>query len=306
MKTQKIVAVVVTYNRKTILEECIRSLINQSLNDIDVLIIDNASTDGTKEYIASYLGNSKVYYFNTNANLGGAAGFNIGIRKAYEMGYKYIWIMDDDSIPRLNCAEVLANAANTLDGDFGFLSSYVEWSDGSPCVMNIQSVSPKWINSSEKLKKGMLRVENASFVSMFINREAVEKCGLPIKEFYIWGDDAEYSERISKFYKNYFVSDSIVTHKTDSNHGIDICQEKIDKIDRMVYMYRNRMYLSRKKGIIRTLRSIGHNVVEALKVMKKSSNKIKRVFVIVKGTTMGLIFNPQIEMLSDISGKDGL
>ena len=95
---KKIAAIVVTYNRKELLKECINALLDQDYENCDVLVIDNASTDGTENYIAEEIKNKKVKYYNTGANLGGAGGFNYGMRKAVEEKYEYAWVMDDDCI----------------------------------------------------------------------------------------------------------------------------------------------------------------------------------------------------------------
>ena len=93
----KIAAVVVTYNRKEYLLNNISHLLNQENNNLDIIIIDNASTDGTKDAIEEFIINNQVIYVNTGMNLGGAGGFNYGIKFAYELNYDYIWIMDDDT-----------------------------------------------------------------------------------------------------------------------------------------------------------------------------------------------------------------
>lgn len=95
---KSVAAVVVTYNRKELLKEAIDALLMQSVAEADVLVVDNASTDGTKDYIADYIDQGQIIYINTGENLGGAGGFNFGMRKACEAGYKYVWIMDDDAI----------------------------------------------------------------------------------------------------------------------------------------------------------------------------------------------------------------
>jgi GT2 family glycosyltransferase len=93
-----IAGIVVTYNRLALLEECIEALMAPTDQSFDILIIDNASTDGTGERMQDYVRNGSIRYFNTGENSGGAGGFNYGIRKAYELGYEYFWLMDDDTI----------------------------------------------------------------------------------------------------------------------------------------------------------------------------------------------------------------
>ena len=189
---KKIVAVVVTYNRKKLLKENLNALLNQSYKDFDILLIDNASTDGTKEYVKEELENEKITYINTGANLGGAGGFNFGVREAIERGYDYAWLMDDDTIPTETALESLANKTELLKGDFSFLSSLCKWTDGNIATMNKQIITYEYIFEYEKIYNNLLLVERASFVSFYVNLSVAKKVGLPYKEFFIYGDDWEY------------------------------------------------------------------------------------------------------------------
>ena len=82
LMNNEVAAVVVTYNRKDLLQQCVNKLQNQTCS-LDILIIDNASTDGTGELFVGSPNN--VFYINTGANLGGAGGFSFGTKKAAEM-----------------------------------------------------------------------------------------------------------------------------------------------------------------------------------------------------------------------------
>ena len=147
MKTKRVGTIVVTFNRKKMLKECIEALLKQSYDNQEILVIDNASTDGTREEIAKLLGaghdfgNMELIYQNTGANLGGAGGFQYGVRWAVEHGYDYIWLMDDDCIPETGALAALLAAWENLGGKCGWLSSKVLWKDGSLCTMNVQKES---------------------------------------------------------------------------------------------------------------------------------------------------------------------
>ena len=95
---ERVAAVVVTYNRNELLAQCIKALLGQQNAVCDILIVDNASTDGTGAYLAA-LNEPRVHSRSTGANLGGAGGFNFGMRWAVEAGYDLVWIMDDDTLP---------------------------------------------------------------------------------------------------------------------------------------------------------------------------------------------------------------
>ena len=245
---KKVVAVVVTYNRKELLKECINALLDQEYKNLDVLVVDNASTDGTKEYIKTELKNKRIHYVNTGSNLGGAGGFNFGLKEAYKMGYDYYWIMDDDCISHKDSLTKLLEADKKLNGEYGFLSSKVLWKDDSICKMNIQKRN--LIKKVKDWDKNFQSIIMATFVSFFIKKETVEEFGLPIKEFFIWSDDFEYSRRISRKNKCYFISDSVVSHKSKNNIGSNIVIDNSDNLSRYSYAYRNEYYLYRTEGLI--------------------------------------------------------
>lgn len=88
-------ALIVTYNRKELLKQSIEALL-RSETPCDIIVIDNASTDGTETALEPFIGSGRISYHNTGANLGGAGGFNFAIKTALKQGYEYMWIMDDD------------------------------------------------------------------------------------------------------------------------------------------------------------------------------------------------------------------
>ena len=119
----KTAAVVVTYNRKELLKECIDSLLKQEGAACDIIVVDNASSDGTAELVRDEYNIPKVIYTNTGANLGGAGGFQYGVKKAVLLGYEYVWIMDDDTLPQSTALDKLFEVDRELNGRWGFLSS---------------------------------------------------------------------------------------------------------------------------------------------------------------------------------------
>ena len=292
---KKILAVVVTYNRKELLRENIEALLNQSFSQFDIMIIDNASTDGTYEYIFDLARNQgKIKYYNTGKNLGGAGGFSLGIKKACEKGYEKIWIMDDDTIPQTTALEELVKADRLLNGDYGFLASTVLWTDNSWNKMNLLRTDA-WhaFEKNELVEKGMVPINRASFVSLLINAETVFEMGLPIKEFFIWSDDQEYTDRISKKYPCYYISHSKVVHKTATNEGSNIAVDSIDRIDRYKLAFRNEYYIARRNKTKKEYRTNVRGYL--LTILRKSKNyKLKRIKILLLGVLAGKRFKPEI------------
>ena len=133
--TRPIAAVVVTYNRLDLLMQCVEALRSQT-TACDILVVNNASTDGTDRWLDEQ---QDVHSRNTGSNLGGAGGFNYGMRWAVEAGYEYVWVMDDDTLPEPDALEKLVEADRILKGNYGWLSSKCLWTDGTLCPMN-----PRW------------------------------------------------------------------------------------------------------------------------------------------------------------------
>lgn len=291
---KKILAIVVTYNRKELLTECLEALLHQECSFLDVLIVDNASTDGTYEYIEPILKNKRVIYENTGANIGGAGGFNYGMKIAVKLNYDYVWMMDDDTIVKKDSLTKLLEADEKLKGNYGFLSSRALWTDGNICRMNRQ-----------KLKRGeqnkeLPKICFASFVAFFTKTDVIREVGLPIKEFFIWADDVEYSHRIQLKYDCYLVPNSEVIHKTKNNIGSNIAKDD-ERIERYKYAFRNETFIARKKNINGKLYEFAKNCFQILRVLLVSKKyKFKKIKIILSSIYEGLFrFNPKIEYIRD-------
>lgn len=289
----KIATVVVTYNRKALLQENIECLLSQTYSNQDIIIINNASTDGTTEWLEG-LENEKITHINTGKNLGGAGGFQYGIRYAAEHNYDYVWVMDDDCMPDQDALLELLLAGKKLHGHFGFLSSLVKWKDGSLCKMNVQRKTV--FKDLDDFSQQITPISMASFVSLFIPIRIVREVGLPIKEFFIWTDDWEYTRRISKKHRCYLVKKSVVTHKSSSNFGASIIKDSPDRLDRYQYIYRNDMYLYRREGLPGYCYVFLRNAYHILMILVKAKNeKGKRIHMIISGQRAGMDFDPEIE-----------
>ena len=290
----RVATVVVTYNRKELLLENIKSLMQQTrAKEQDIIIIDNNSTDGTYEVLQQHIVNNDIIYCNTGANLGGAGGFNYGMRYALEAGYDYVWVMDDDCMPAANCLDVFLTYEKEHAGECGFLSSKVLWQDGKICVMNVPRAT--MYRNNKDFSSKAVSVSMASFVSFFVPASVVKDVGLPIKDFFIWTDDWEFSRRISLKYPCYLLNESVVTHKSKSNIGANIATESAERLDRFFYLYRNDVYLYRREGMQGFLYETVRLSYHFLTILLKSDNKILRLKKLYQGTVAGFSFNPQIE-----------
>ena len=290
---EKAAAVVVTYNRRELLLQNIAALLNQTAkNLLDILIIDNHSTDGTREALQTYVDQGLIHYIDTGSNLGGAGGFHFGIKQAVERGYKWLWLMDDDTLPSPTALEEFLKEDANLNGNYGFLSGKVLWKDDSICTMNIQKET-KWKRMKEFDTEK--QIQYASFVSLFLRSEMVRKVGLPYKEFFIWADDWEYTRRISRCCPCYYIPQSVVRHWCGSNVGADIVSVPYERVERFNYMYRNDVVLYRQDGLEGKLYLAVRNMIHRIRVILKSDHKKEKLAIIRKGSREGKRFFPKID-----------
>ena len=110
-------AVVVTFNRKRLLRNCVMALLNQTLSLDAVIVIDNASTDGTEGLLreSGLLDDARLIYRKLDSNTGGAGGFCEGVKLALESGFDWVWLMDDDAEPANDAFQQLFNDPDVLD-----------------------------------------------------------------------------------------------------------------------------------------------------------------------------------------------
>lgn len=287
-----IVAVVVTYNRKVLLKECIDAILKQTRPITKLIIIDNNSTDGTYEMLENenYLNNSKVFCKRLEKNTGGAGGFHEGIKEAIKDQADWVWIMDDDTIPNNDCLEkILLAKEKTNNKNVSFFASSIYGVNKE--FMNVPNVDTSveengYQNWYEFLADKMVKINTATFVSLLINGDAIRKFGLPCKQYFIWGDDTEYTMRLTKYYgPAYMVGDSIAIHKRKLTKALNIVDEEDkNRIKMYYYMVRNNLINTKNyKGSKATIALLIQYIKSIIFVTFKGKLKMKKIGVILKG-----------------------
>lgn len=221
----KVSAVVVTYNRRELLEKTLAGLESQERPLDHIVVIDNASTDDTESYLASRPFSVAHTVRRLDSNTGGAGGFAAGIEIAYGLGFDAFWVMDDDSVVRPGALGPLLRDLADAEQRLGFKPSFaaslvVFHEDGQLCEMNTPETTWDWARPIA-LGADYPLVKSASFVSCLVTREGVHAVGLPSANFFIWYDDAEYTQRLAKFRPGIFVADSVVDHLIPQNRGVN-------------------------------------------------------------------------------------
>jgi GT2 family glycosyltransferase len=219
------IAVIVTRNRPEKLALALKAVALQTRRPDLTLVIDNASDDVTRDFLAAALhADATLRVHRLAQNMGGAGGFCEGIRQACALGADWIWLSDDDAYPSPDALDVLAVTMARFEARHGrrppFACSRVEWTDGSHCEMNTPRPVwdwPRFLTADDPVAL----VDSCSFVSVLLSRWAVDLHGLPIAEYFIWFDDAEYTRRLSQTHPGIYCPESRVTHDIAVNRGVN-------------------------------------------------------------------------------------
>ena len=288
---KKVAIIVVTFNRLLLLKEVISALRMQTYSEKQIVVVNNGSTDDTESWLRQQ---SDIVAISQD-NSGGAGGFYTGMKYAVENGYDFCWIIDDDVITQPNALDELICSYNKKH-NIGFVCSQVVGVDGQ--AMNTPTVFSKAENGCypdfcDLIKYQMIRVSSATFVSVLIPSVVIEDVGLPCKEFFIWGDDSEYTCRISRKYSCYMSCLSSVVHKRESQRILSLEEEKNrNRIKNYYFQIRNNGYVIYKYGTVQ------EKFIYHLYVLKHFFKNIfsdpYKSWIVLKGYVAFYFFNPRL------------
>jgi GT2 family glycosyltransferase len=243
-----VVAVVVTWNRRDLLVEALAEVRGQTHPPTAVVVVDNASTDGTDGLLERDTGLDVV---RLEKNTGGAGGFAVGIEQAMTHDPDLVWLLDDDTIPTPDAARELVRAWQEYADPGGLspavLASKVVWTDGRDHPMNTPRRKPgagrTELEAAERV--GALPIRSASFVSIMCDARVIRERGVPLADYFLWNDDFEYSTRLIRDGAGLYVPASVVVHKTRVFGSTDA-----DPGERFFYEVRNKVWLfTRSRGL---------------------------------------------------------
>jgi rhamnopyranosyl-N-acetylglucosaminyl-diphospho-decaprenol beta-1,3/1,4-galactofuranosyltransferase len=212
----RVVAAVVTYNRKELLGECVRAILVQEHAVERVLVVDNASSDGTEDL--NVLRDPRVDYERLPENRGGAGGFARAVERAREVDAEWIWLMDDDAEPPPQALRTLLSSPPASDPGTAAVVHRVVNPDGTlqPGARGFLRGRPVALPESDYVDHP--RVDYATFVGFCVRMAAARSIDPPKAEMFIWADDYEYCLRLRPHGDVRVVPESPILHKDVGEH----------------------------------------------------------------------------------------
>ena len=258
--------VIVTFRRQALLGGLLDSVLELTAAPWRVVVVDNENSDETARIVADFEaranahwglttddpdslgGTSRALYVPMESNTGGSGGFSEGVRRAYELGAEWFWVMDDDVAVEPDGLETLGRWSEETEAVMGlrrdfddghFFWQYRFW----PRLAIYSPLSRDGWRQGERFK-----LCNAlCFEGGFFSRGVVEKIGLPDARFFIYLDDALYGYLASKVTDVYYVPDYVLSRRREvANQGIGSVRQLNSTSDMArYYITRNRGYLAR-------------------------------------------------------------
>lgn len=260
--SDSIAAVVVTYNRKEELKKNIEALLRQTRIPDAIFIIDNCSTDGTSEFFTNRY--DKVNVIRLSSNTGGAGGFSAGTQIAYERGFDYIMLMDDDGRPshESTIAELMRVAGEHQQDKIMLNPLVCQTGDRLSFDLNgLKQVGEVLKQSKDGLYKDQINPFNGTF----LNRKLIKEIGYPNADFFIKGDETDYKNRAkrvgafvatvvnSRYYHPAIIHDSVKFLGIDLVNDLEAPWKEYYRIRNYTYMYSFKIIYMLSK---RTIKSI--------------------------------------------------
>ena len=229
--------VIVTCNRLELLKECVASVEAQTYPVSKVVIVNNASSDGTAQYLDSL--DEKYIVLHQQTNLGGAGGFQLGIGCAAELpDIDYVLIIDDDAMISPDyirfCDEYLSAHAGCP------AVSGTVMTDGQIQLNHRRVISNALIFSEKNVPLSAYQRDTfvyrlSTFCGLMIRQSEIRKIGLPKAEYFISYDDTEYSMRLPQIVN---INAATLNHKTKLTQDNSTFYGRMNW--RTYYIHRNR------------------------------------------------------------------
>ncbi|MHA3056496.1 glycosyltransferase [Acinetobacter sp. ANC 5584] len=276
---QNFMVVVVTFNRKQLLLQCLQALSAQTQQPSKILIVDNASTDGTIETIQQngWLEQPNIQLIALKENTGGAGGFATGMQYAFEQGADYVWMMDDDAMPHPTALEEIMQHA-TPEHIYGSLAVNRQDTAWATTLL----AENKTVHLKNQIPE-LAEVQSLPFLGFLTSKEIYQNIGLPDASYFIAADDVEYCMRAQYAgHKIFICGQSQIEHPKSDRYEFNFLGKKITCLNlvawKRYYDTRNRLLIAKKYyGFKYYTQTIPASFIRLFAALLNEKNRLKQV-----------------------------
>ena len=279
----EICVLLVTFNRCAELEKTLKYYEAQSYKPKAILVVDNNSTDGTGEMLEKWSGKEgeiRHLVLTLNENLGGSGGYYYGMERALELGYEWIFISDDDAIPRLDALErldsfvdrnreLVCNCAvicGAVEDEGGLVTGHRARINKRSLTGIIDRPAPE-----SEYRREYFDIDFFSYIGACVRASALKSAGLARKEFFIYSDDFEHSLRLRREGRIICVPSVILSHKDNNLYTREASWRDYYATRNLLIMYRECFggFAAFRRGFLRRLSALRSFNGEKIKVISE-------------------------------------
>ncbi|MGD9960390.1 glycosyltransferase family 2 protein [Nocardioides sp.] len=235
-----VAVVIVTFNRADLLDRMLDGLVAQTHPPDAVYVIDNASSDHTADVLRRRT-DLPLHVTTSPENLGGAGGFHLGLKQAYDGGHARLWLMDDDVVPAPDCLAVmlahdgpcLAAVREDLQGRL-VEKAAITFDLANPLSIRPKTASVESTYPDRAAMPAEVEVQNVAFEGFMVKREVIAAIGLPDPSYFIFYDDVDFAIRARRAgFPIVALRDAVLVRQLDfdQQHALDTWKG--------FYMFRN-------------------------------------------------------------------
>jgi rhamnopyranosyl-N-acetylglucosaminyl-diphospho-decaprenol beta-1,3/1,4-galactofuranosyltransferase len=261
----RVVAVVITLNRRELLLECLAGLERQTHPLSAVVVVDNSSTDGTDAALRAWCADQRLpVHFMNIRDVGGPQAWHLAARHALTLQPDWLWFLDDDSEPTADALRTLLASQAAARPQTALLAPAVATPQGEMQLMHRgrlrrRLLRPPMTPLPQSAYAGEHRIGYATYVGPLVRASAAVAAGLPVRDWFMWMDDTEYSERLSRHGELWLVPDAVVHHKDGRGRQAGGALELLRRYARPIpfsslwrnmYGLRNLIFWGRRSGYV--------------------------------------------------------